>query len=126
MVKIVALVIILAILCYYLKSINSEIFPISLIASGIIILSLAFNYLGQAIDIVNKISYLTQVNQEVFLIVIKITSVAFIVEFGAGIVEDLGLFSLSSKLVFVGKIIILNLSLPLIYSIINVLVGLLE
>ena len=46
-------------------------------------------------------------------------------EFAAGAIEDFGLKSLSDKLVLIGKLIIIGVSMPVIYAVINLVTGLL-
>ena len=67
---------------------------------------------------------MTGVDGSLFSIIFKITAIGYLVEFGAGTIEDFGLKSLADKLVFAGKIIILGISMPVIYAVFNLLKGL--
>ena len=61
-----------------------------------------------------------------YKIIFKITAISYLVEFGAGIIDDFGLKSLSDKLVFVGKVVIFCMSMPIIYAVFNLLLGIIQ
>ncbi|MBR2871432.1 MAG: hypothetical protein IKB98_08710 [Clostridia bacterium] len=124
MVKLVAIVIVCAIIIVYLKSINSDLTSLAILGSGIIVLSYAFQYVYQTYTFLSSIINLTGINSEYYSIIFKITAIGYLIEFGAGTVEDLGLKSLADKLVFAGKACIIVVSLPIIYAIFNLLSGL--
>lgn len=126
MIKLVAVVLICALIITYLKSINSELFSLACIGAGIIVLSFAFDYISEAFIFINKIIELSGIDKEFYRIIFKITAIGYLVEFGADIVLDMGLKGLSEKLIFTGKIIIFCMSIPIFYSVFNLLVGLIE
>ena len=66
------------------------------------------------------------INKEFYVIIFKITAIGYLVEFAADTINDLGLKGLADKLVFTGKILVFSISLPIIYSICNLLVSLLQ
>lgn len=125
MLKIAALAIICAIIIIYLKNINSELFSVALIGSGIILLYTAVGYISQTFDFFRQLIDKIGVNKEYFAIIFKIITIGYIVEFAAGTIEDFGLKSLSDKLVLIGKFIIIGVSMPIIYAVINLVTGLL-
>ncbi len=112
--KILAIAIIAAILCFYLKSINSELFVLALIASGAIILSFSIEYLIIATNFFNDLLEKVSVDKSLIVLTLKIAIIAYLIEFAASLIEDFGLKSLSEKLVFAGKILLFCLSLPII------------
>ncbi len=121
MIKIVAIVLVCAIIIVYLKNINSELSMLALIGSCIIVLFFVLEYLNDIIHIFDEISNFTGIDSDLYKVIFKITAIGYLVEFGADIVEDFGLKSLSNKLIFVGKIIILSISMPIIYSVFSLL-----
>ena len=123
MVKIVACAVVCAFVLIYLKSINSEFFSVATLGAGVIIVALGVNYLIETISFIQKLVDYSGINAKYFSIILKITGIAYIVEFGAGIVEDLGLKSLSDKLVFIGKAAIFTAAIPIIYAVFELLVG---
>lgn len=125
MIKIIVIALIAAIIIMYLRSVNSEFSLLATIASGIILIFCALDYLANTFGVINQLVTLTGIDSELYLIVFKVSSIGYLVEFSADTVSDFGLKSLADKLVFVGKLIIFSISLPIIYAIINLLVGLL-
>lgn len=121
MVKIVSLAILFAITIVYLKSVNSELAPLALVGSGIIIVFLSLDYLVQTVDFFKQLVSLTGLGEDSFSIILKVTVIGYLVEFGASTIEDMGIKNLSDKLVFVGKIIIFTTSLPIFYAVFNLL-----
>jgi stage III sporulation protein AD len=87
---------------------------------------LTFDYLNNTFAFFNELINRSGIDKDVFRIILKVISVSFLVEFGAGTIEDFGLKGLSSKLVLIGKFVILGLSLPIIYSVFNMFYGLLS
>ena len=61
----------------------------------------------------------------VYKIIFKITGIGYMVEFAAETINDFGIKGLSEKLIFVGKVVIFSLSLPILYAVINLLSGIL-
>lgn len=125
MIKIVALIVVCAVLVVYVKNVNAELYPLVLLGSGIIVLYTGFTYLTGTLDFFKKIVSASAINENFLSIIFKIVSVGYIVEFGAGVVEDMGLKSLADKLVFIGKAIIVGVSLPVFYAVIEIVNGLL-
>ena len=121
MVKIVSLAILFAITIVYLKSVNSELAPLALVGSGIIIVFLSLDYLVQTVDFFKQLVSLTGLGEDSFSIILKVTAIGYLVEFGASTIEEMGIKNLSAKLVFVGKIIIFTTSLPIFYAVFNLL-----
>lgn len=126
MLKIVLIALVCAVLIIYLKSVNSEFALLVTICAGIVILVSSLEYLKQFFDFVNNLVGLSGVDSQVFVVLMKIIGISYVVEFGADALVDFGLKSLADKLVFVGKIVITITSLPIIYSVFNLLFGLLQ
>ena len=115
-----------ALIILYLKSIDSQLTLPTTVVASIILLSFAFEALAEAFSFINSLIELTGLNKDLYSILFKITAIGYIVEFGADIVADFGLKSLSDKLIFVGKIVIFSISLPIIYAVFNLFTGLLQ
>ena len=121
MIKLVAISILFAIIVFFLKNLNSDLFIPALVCSGVVILSFGIGYLSETITFFSKIIQLTNLDDEYFKIILKILGIAYIIEFGAGTIEDIGYKSLAEKLVFVGKILIFLVSMPIFYAIFNLI-----
>jgi len=126
MIKIVFIAIICAIIIVYLKSTNSELALLATIGASIIVIFFTIDYLAETYDFLNKLISLTGVDNELYVIIFKITAIGYLIEFGASIIEDFGVKSLADKLVFAGKLIIFSISLPILYAVFNLLIGLLQ
>ena len=126
MIKIVAIALIFTIIIVYLKSVNAELALLATVGAGIILLYFTIDYLVNVFDFINNLIQLSGIDNELYLIIFKITAIGYLVEFAANTIQDFGLKSLSDKLVFVGKIVILSMSMPIIYAIFNLLIGMLQ
>ena len=126
MTKIVVIALICAIIITYLKSINSELTILALIGSGIVVLYFSIEYIVLTSDFIFNLISLAKIDNDLFKIIYKVLAISYLVEFGAGIIDDFGIKSLSDKLIFVGKLLILATSMPIIYAVFNLLVGLMQ
>lgn len=124
--KIIAIAVVIAILCYYLKSVGSELFVPALISGGVILLFYTAAYLSSAIGIFSSLIESTKIDSGLIACVLKITVVCYLIEFACSLIEDFGIKSLSDKLLFAGKIIVLCLSAPIIKGMIEIFVSFLE
>lgn len=125
MVKIIAVALICGCIILYLKNVNSELALLATIASGVILLSFLVEYVFNTITFFNQIIEKTGIDKNFYSIIFKITAIGYVVEFGSSTLNDFGLTGLSSKLQLIGKIAIFSVSIPIIYSIINMISGLL-
>lgn len=124
MLQILGIAFVGGIITFYLKTVNSEISVLAGICTGILILISVFSYLGETIELFKELGSLGKIDNELLKLIFKIVAIGYIIEFAAGILEDFGLKSISLKLVFAGKIVILTVSIPIFYSLINILMGL--
>ena len=126
MVQIVSFVILGALIVLSLKNVNNEIATLLIIVVGVILLGVALKYLSQIFSFVNQIVELSGINNTFYKIILKITAIGYITEFGAETVGDLGFKGLAEKLVFVGKLLVITVSLPVFYAVFNLLTGLVK
>jgi stage III sporulation protein AD len=125
MLKIIILTLVCAFIITYLKHSKSELTDVALIASSILILYLSFDYVINTFGIIQKIISLTGISEEYYKIILKVVSISYVLEFSSSTIEDMGLKSLSNKIVFVGKLFILAVSSPLLIAIFNIISGIL-
>ena len=126
MIKLAALALTLGVIVIYLKNVNSELFVLALIGSGIVLLYSAAEYFMTTIDFFSAIIQKTGVKSEYFEIIFKCVAIGYLVEFAAGTLADAGLNSLADKLVLIGKVVIISVSMPIIYAVFNLLTVLLQ
>lgn len=126
MTKIIIIGIILSIILVLLKNVNSDLFAPALVASGIILIYFSLIYFKEAFSFINQIIELSGIDVELYKIIFKIVGISYLVEFGAGTVEDMGYKSLSDKLVLIGKLMVFIVSIPVFYAVINLVISLIK
>ena len=126
MVKIVAIALVSAIIIIYLKSINSELYSIALVGAGVILVGVAFDYITEIFTFFNSVAAASGIDKEIYMIIFKVVAIGYLVEFGADTINDLGFKGLAEKLIFVGKIAIFSISLPILYAVFNLLTEMLK
>ncbi len=122
--KLVGFAIISTVLVVLLKEQRKEIALILSIASGVCIMLFAISKLGEIVDMLNMLVEKSGINKDFLVIILKITGIAYMVEFGKNICQDASQNAIGVKLEMAGKVIIVALSLPLISALVNVLAGL--
>ena len=125
MVKIVVLCVLAGLIIIFVKNYSPEISMTISVVTGCIVISYALSYLTQTFNFINEIIEKSNVEKEYFIIIFKAIAIGYLIEFGAGILSDFGINNVADKLVFLGKIIIFSMSLPIVYAIFNVVQGLL-
>ncbi len=120
-VKIISVAIIGAIFFVYLKSVNSELSGLVCLATGIIILIMSIGYLTSVASFFNGYINKLGISSSLLLLVVKITVIAYLIEFSVSLCEDLGVKSIGSKVEFSGRIIIFVTSIPVFVSLIETL-----
>ncbi len=120
-IKIVIIALICAIMTLYLKKYAPDIAVLVSIAGGIMIIFLTVDQIFGLTEQLNEFFAASQVDSDLLKIIIKVTILAYIVEFAAGAVRDLGENSLAEKVLLSGKIAILALSFPIITSLIGLI-----
>jgi len=124
--RVVGIGMIAAILALVVKQHRPELaIQISIVAALLIFLSIAPYFMG----IVRMFEDLTDqlsVDVRYFDIVLKIIGVAYIAQLGAELCRDAGENAIASKIELAGKIILLVMAMPIVYSLISLITGLLN
>lgn len=97
---------------------------ISLIA-GAIILVMVIDKISAIINLLTSISNKGGMNSEFLNILLKITGIAILTEYAVSICKDAGETAIASKIDFGGKIVIISISIPIIVSLLELIVGIL-
>lgn len=122
--KVLGFAIVSVILIVMLNNEKKEIALILSISAGVCILLFAISKITPIIDMLNSLIDASGINKDFLVIILKITGIAYLVEFGKNICIDAGQSAIATKLELAGKVIIVSLSLPLIATLVNVLTGL--
>lgn len=117
--KIVFVAVVGAMLYLYLKSQNSELSGLTVVATGIIIILLSVSYVISAVAFFSEMATKTGINSEVFVLIIKIVAISYLADFSSSLCDDLGVKSLGEKVNFVSRIIIFVLSIPVFNNLLN-------
>lgn len=123
-IKIVGVSIFAVIMIIILKNYRPEMALVLSIIAGIGIMLYAISKMSSVINVLNDLVSKSGVNTDFLLIIIKVIGIAYIVEFGKNVCIDAGQSSIATKLEMAGKVVIVVLTIPLISSLVNVLVGL--
>lgn len=124
-IKIIGVGIIALIIIIIIKQYRPEFtIYVSLIA-GAIILILIMDKLSAIISLLTSLSSKTAINNEFLVLLIKITGIAFLTEFGVSICKDAGESAIANKVDMGGKVIIISMSIPIIASLLETVVKIL-
>lgn len=124
-VKIALIGIISGVLVVTVKQKQPEIAMQVSIVAGLIIFIYVLNYLATAVDYIRNIITKYDVPYASITIVLKIIGVAYICEFAVQILKDTGETSIATKVELAGRVFIIVLSLPIITSFMNMVLGML-
>ncbi|MBP5308165.1 MAG: hypothetical protein J6Z34_03405 [Clostridia bacterium] len=121
-IKIAVVAVIASVVSLYLKKYSPETATLAAIAGGLIIIFLIADYAFGVALYVRSFFSETQIDSVLVKTVFKVTAVAYLTEFSAGTVRDLGEAGLSEKVLLAGKIAVLSMSLPVIGSLFSLIV----
>lgn len=125
-VKIVGIGFLSLIVILVLKEFKKEYAIYASILSGIILLTMSFGTISEIVNFLNRISEKSSYNNSGFItLLLKITGIAVLVEYGTSICRDSGETAIASKIDFAGKIIIISMSIPVISLALDTLLQLL-
>ena len=125
-VKVVGIGFLSLIISMVLKEYKKEYAIYASIIGGIILLTMSFGTIGEIVGFLNRISEKTSYSNANFInLLLKITGIAVLVEYGTSICKDSGETAIASKIDFAGKIIIIAMSIPVISLALDTLLKLL-
>ena len=123
-VKVVAIALISIVLIAILKQHRPEFATYASIIAGIIILYFAIAEFTPIISMLKSLSEKIGVSGKFFIILLKITGIAYLTEFGSSLCKDSGETAIASKVELAGKILIISISIPIITTLMQTLLGL--
>ncbi len=120
-IKIIGIGLIALILIIIIKQYRPEFaLYISLIA-GVLILYLALDEISNIINLLKNITQKSGINSEFLGILLKMTGIAFLAEFAISICKDAGEGAIASKVELGSKAIIVSMSIPIVYNLLEVI-----
>ena len=105
----------------FTKQIKPEMSVIITVAGSVVMLVYILGYFNNIVVFYNQLVVSTGVNQKYFTILLKAIGIGYLVEFASGVCRDSGNTSIADKVVFVGKLSILSLAVPVIQSIFEII-----
>ncbi|MBQ8298784.1 MAG: stage III sporulation protein AD [Clostridia bacterium] len=117
--QIVAFALVSTFIIVLLKQYKSEYAFLATIVAGGIILFFSFSKLEMIITLIENLINKIGIDKEFFEILLKITGIAYLIDFGANVCKDAGESAIASKIEFAGKLIIVTMSIPILTTLIE-------
>ncbi len=90
------------------------------ILGTVVIFLIMAPYLRSVMEMLQNLSEQTGIAYHYIEIVIKMTGIAYVCQFAAELCRDAGEGSMAGKIEFAGKLMILTLSMPIVYQLLDV------
>ena len=123
--RIAAIALITAFCVLILREVKSELAPIVALAGGVVVLLSVINYFSDIFSVIATVAKRAGLAASVITLLFKVIAIGYITEFSASLIDDMGLSSLSDKVMLAGKLIIVGISLPVVVQLFNFIAGLL-
>lgn len=124
--RLCAIAAITAVCALILKSHKSELAPLCVAAGGVLMILYAFDYVSESLDLLKQFTEQTGISNSVIRVIFKIIGIGYVVELTASSVKDLGFESIADKLIMCGRIVIFLVSVPILQSLYEVIISLIE
>ncbi len=123
--KIISVGLVTVVVSSIIKQYRADLSLLINICGAVLIVLLSADGIRLVLDSIVNISQDIQFSQEIISPLIKVLGIGYITEFSADIAEDAGNKSISSKIVFGGKIAICVVALPIIIKMLSAILSLL-
>ena len=124
--RLCAIAAVTAVCALILKSHKSELAPLCVAAGGVLMILYAFDYVSESLDLLKQFTVQTGISSSVIRVIFKIIGIGYVVELTASSVKDLGFESIADKLIMCGRIVIFLVSVPILQSLYEVIISLIE
>lgn len=114
LVQIVSFAIVATLIAMILKQYRPEYTLLVSLFAGVVILAFAVSKVEMIISLLEGLIQDIGINQEFFVILLKITGIAYVIEFASNVCKDAGESAIASKVELAGKLLIVTLSVPII------------
>ena len=94
------------------------------LAGSVCVFLYIIDLVEQVFGLFDYIMQLTHLDSKLFTLLIKIVGVGYITEFSANLCLDSGNSSMASKILLAGKLVIFVMSIPIITTLLELIVGL--
>lgn len=120
--QIVAFALVSTFMIVLLKQHKSEYAFLLTILAGGMILFFSFSKLEVIITLIEGLIDKVGIDKAFFEILLKVTGIAYLIDFGANVCKDVGETAIASKVEFAGKLIIVTMSLPILTTLIETVI----
>ena len=124
--RLCAIAAVTAVCALILKSHKSELAPLCVAAGGVLMILYVFDYVSESLDLLKQFTEQTGISGSVIRVIFKIIGIGYVVELTASSVKDLGFESIADKLIMCGRIVIFLVSVPILQSLYEVIISLIE
>lgn len=118
-IKIIGVGFISLIVVIILKQYRYEFAIYASVICGVIIILMLSDKIKETLEFIRVISNKSSINSNFLEIIMKITGISILTEFGVSICKDSNESAIANKIDFGGKILIISLSLPIIEALIE-------
>ncbi|MDO4744416.1 MAG: stage III sporulation protein AD [Clostridia bacterium] len=118
--KIAGLGLAAVVLAVFIKNWKPELAMQVSLAAAVIIFLMVLPYLKAVVVMFQDISEQIGLESKYLSLVLKVIGIAYVAQFAAELCRDAGETSVASKIEFAGKVIIMTLSMPVVYSLLEV------
>lgn len=124
--RIAAIALITAFCSLILRDIKSDLALLVAFAGGVIVILSVVDYFSDIFAVISSIAKRAGLAASVVTLLFKVIAVGYITEFSASLIDDVGLSSLSDKVLLAGKLIIVASALPTVVELFNFIAGMLS
>lgn len=124
MAQIVAVGLVGTILTLMIKEQRPEISLLIAVTTGVLIFISLCSRLEMLLSLLEETAEKAGVNQGYFVIVLKVTGIAYLAQFGMQLCNDAGQTSIAGKIELAGKVMMMVVSAPVLLSLLDVVMGL--
>ena len=121
--KIIGLALIITVAVIVVKQTKPELAMLVGVAGSVLLFFYIIDLLEQVFGIFSYVLESTNLDSELFIILLKIVGVGYLTEFSANICADSGNSAIAGKILLAGKLVIFVLAIPIIKSLIDIIVG---
>ena len=119
--KIIGVGLIALIIIMILKQYKPEFVIYTELIAGVIILSMCFDKITAVINLILDYANKIEVSKKFVIVLLKITGIAILAEFGSSICRDAGESSIATKIDIGSKVMIVTTSIPIISSLLDII-----
>lgn len=118
-IKVCAFCITAVVLCAFVKENNKNIGLLLSIFAGCMILIYMLTNIQAVVDVLTKLIDQSGINASYLTLILKVTGIVYLIEFGKNVCVDAGESALGTKLELAGKVVIVTLTIPVITTLLE-------